>query len=288
MASLMKLWIRDFNAICPDIHFVVVSEGSMTGIPALLDESADIAPMAREPLESEMQLYRAKFGHEPFGVEVAGGAYRKPSSSPALVFFVNEKNPIGRLTLEQLDAILSTTRKRGYPSEIMTWGELGATGEWKAAPIHLYTVKQPNGIPHFLQVRVSLGGDFKNTFAELGIKQAVPVMDRMAQVAADDRFALSYAALSNQKPGTKAVALAEKRGAAFYLPTFQAVLNRHYPLARPIYFYINRPLGTSLKPSVEAFLKFILSREGQKDVVEEGVMLPLPETEVAQQLRALH
>jgi len=287
MAELTKRWVRDFNKLCPDVNITTASEGSMTGIPALLDGSADIAPMAREPLESETEAFRAKFGYEPLGIEVAGGAYRKPSSSPALVFFVNRDNPVDHLTLQQLDAVLSSTRKRGYPIDITTWGQLGAKGKWKDAPIHLYTVRQPNGIPHFLQLRVCLGGALKPTFQELDIKQTVPVMDRLAQVPADDRFALAYAALSNQKPGTKSLSLTERDHMPFYGPTFEAVLTREYPLARPIYIYINLIPGSAINPADKAFLLYILSREGQADVVDEGVMLPLREKQVNEQIHKL-
>src|SRR2546426_350960 len=63
----------------------------------------------------------------------AGFHARAPAyatASPALAIYVHADNPLSRATLTQLDAIFSTTRRRGYPVDITTWGQLGLTGEW--------------------------------------------------------------------------------------------------------------------------------------------------------------
>ena len=275
METLMKYWIEDFTRIYPGMHFTMEAKSSLTGVPALIAGTADIAPMAREPLLSEQQEFEKKFSYGPLSIEVAGGAYRTPSKSPALVFFVNAANPIDKLTLAQLDAILSTARKRGYREDIRTWGQLGVAGEWANAPIDIYSVKQPNGIPHFLQLRIMEGGDFKAGIRELEVGLPVPVLDRIVQSVADDRFGIGYAALANEKPNTKVVALAEKEGRPFYRPTFATVTERKYALARPIYICVKRAPGAHLDPKIVEFMRFVLSRQGQEDVIKEGVMLPL-------------
>ena len=42
-----------------------------------------------------------------------------------LAVFVNKDNPIASLTLDQVDAVFSKTRRCGLPSDVTTWGQLG-------------------------------------------------------------------------------------------------------------------------------------------------------------------
>src|SRR5687768_17978176 len=42
---------------------------------------------------------------------------------------VHKDNPIAGLTLQQVDAIFSKTRKGGHPTDIKTWGDLGRSEE---------------------------------------------------------------------------------------------------------------------------------------------------------------
>ena len=287
MDTLMKYWIEDFTKIYPDVHFTVESKGSVTSIPALTAEKADIAPIAREPFVSESQPFEQKFGYPPYAIEVAGGAFRTPSKSPALVFFVNKSNPISKITLTKLDAMLSSTRRRGYKEDIHRWGQLGLKGEWTDAPINIYGIKKPNGIPFHIELRVMKGGTFKETGKEMDIKGPVPVLERIAQAVADDPYGIGYGALANQKQNTKVLALAEKDHGPYYEPTFEAVVKRQYFLSRPIFVYVNRAPGSPLDPKVAEFLKFVLSLQGQQDVVKEGVLLPLTATRVKQELPKL-
>src|ERR1019366_9116188 len=72
MAATTLKWTQDFEAICPGVHFAVKS-GALTEIPALMDGSSDMAPLAREPLDTEELAFEKKFGYRPFGIEVGGG-----------------------------------------------------------------------------------------------------------------------------------------------------------------------------------------------------------------------
>ena len=50
---------------------------------------------------------------------------------------------------------------------------------------------------------------------------------------------------------------------------------RTYPLSNAVYIYIDRPPGHALSPRLKEVLTYILSREGQQDVVDDGMYLPL-------------
>ena len=54
-----------------------------------------------------------------------------------------------------------------------------------------------------------------------------------------------------------------------------------------VYLYLNRPPGKPLDPRLYEFLKFILSRDGQQIVVEDGMFIPLNPTAAHEQLHKI-
>jgi phosphate transport system substrate-binding protein len=85
----------------------------------------------------------------------------------------------------------------------------------------------------------------------------------------------------------KAVALAVTDKGPYYKGTFEEVVEQKYPLSRVIYIYINRAPGKPIDPKLREFLKYVLSKEGQTVVEQEGVFLPLPLEFVKQELAKL-
>ena len=276
--TLVQYWIEGFTKIYPGIQVKMDAKTVTPGVNALVDGSADIVPIAREPLPKETIAYNQKFGHPPLAIEVGGGAFRIPGKSPAVVFYVNKANPVEKVTLAQLDAIISGARKRGYKEDILTWGQLGATGDFANARIHVYGIKRPNGIPHYIEMRVSLGGEFRDSTRELTSDGNTRVLYKVAQSVAEDPYGIGYGSLvhvDTVKAHAKVLALAEQENSPYYQPTFQNVLNRLYPLARPIYIYLNQESGRPIDQNTREFIKYALSKEGQGAVVREGLLLPL-------------
>lgn len=286
MEDLMKLWMDDFKKIYPNVSFEMQAKASGTAAPALTDGSADIGPVAREILPNEAAPFQQKYGYEPFAVRVAGGSYRTPGKTHAIVIVVNSKNPIDKLPLAQLDAIYSTTRKRGY-KEVKTWGDVGATGELADKPIHLWGLIPPNGIAHYLQERVLEDGEYKDGITERTTVGNLPALDAIAQGVAADPYAIGYTGLTSVIEGTKALPLANSSSGPYYKGTFEEVVQQKYPLSRVVYIYLNRAPGRPLDPKIQEFLKFILSEQGQQDVAKEGVFLPLPPALVKEELQKL-
>jgi len=286
MEELMKLWIDDFKKIYPEVNFDMQAKASGTAGPALTDGTADIGPVAREILPNEAAPFQQKYGYAPFAVRVAGGSYRTPGKTHAIAIVVNSKNPISKLTLAQLDAIYSTTRKRGY-NEVKTWGDVGATGEFADKPIHLWGLIRPNGIAHYLQERVLQDGEYKDGITERTTVGNLPALDAIAQGVATDPYAIGYTGLTSVIEGTKSLALANSPSGPYDKGTFEEVVQQKYPLSRVVYIYVNRAPGKSLDPKIDEFLKFVLSEQGQQDVAKEGVFLPLPPAFVKAELQKL-
>ncbi len=242
----MKYWIEDFQKTYPNVKIDMEAKASGTAGPALTNGTADLGPVAREMLPGEEQEFEKKFGYKPYPIRVAGGSYRTPGKTHAIAFFVNEKNPIEKLSYDQVDAIFSSTRKRGY-KEVTKWRDVGATGEWADKPVHLWGLIRPNGIAHFLEQRVLEGGEWKSGIEERTTVGSLAALDATNQGVAKDPYAIGYAGFGNVMPGVKPVALAEKSGGPYYKGTFEEVLEQKYPLSRVIYIYVNQAPGKATR-----------------------------------------
>jgi phosphate transport system substrate-binding protein len=119
--------------------------------------------------------------------------------------------------------------------------------------------------------------------------------DRKLMMAAlsKDPYGIAYAPMAYETAQVKSLALAETRGSPYVAPTKANVANRTYPLSRLAYIYFapDRPNGDpadpKVDPKVKEFLRYILSRQGQRDVLQAGGFLPLTEEVVREQLKKL-
>ncbi|MCW5548650.1 MAG: substrate-binding domain-containing protein [Opitutaceae bacterium] len=268
-------WIQLFRQIHPQVRVTMEARSSLTAAPALTTGLADMAPIGRELLPSELAMFRQKFGYDPLLIRVGSGSYATDNRTHALAVYVHRDNPLRGLTLAQLDAIFSTSNKRGHSGDIKTWGDLGLGGEWHDRPITLYAMRRPNGIVNFFQQRVLLGGEFKTTIRERTNSNDKGALSSVVESLENDPGGIGYAGFSHALPGVRAVELAEESAGPFVAGTPESVADRTYPLARWIYIAVNKPPGQALPPNVREFLRLVLSREGQRIVAQDGAYLPL-------------
>jgi phosphate transport system substrate-binding protein len=76
-------------------------------------------------------------------------------------------------------------------------------------------------------------------------------------------------------PNVKPLALAVRPEGPYYQATKETLIAHQYPLARTIPAVIDRPPGMPIDPKVREFLRYLLSREGQEVVNQDGRYLPL-------------
>jgi phosphate transport system substrate-binding protein len=219
---------------------------------------------------------------------VGGGAYEKGDRSHAIAVYVNRANPLERITLAQLDAIYSATRRRGSAAAVTTWGQLGLTGEWANHPIIAYAARRPNGIADAFQDRVLLTGDFKASIHERANSPTARVLDSVVDAVGADANGIGYAGFAQATSAVKALAVAETEAGPYVAGTLASVTDQSYPLTRFVYIAINKAPGKPLTPAVREFLRLVLSREGQQVLVEEGYFLPLPAAIVREELARLN
>jgi phosphate transport system substrate-binding protein len=283
-------WAKIFRQAYPHLSVTLDLRASGTGAPGLIAgakaPNSVIAPVGREMLPAEEKAFVEKFGYEPFRIKVATGSVGSLGKTATSIVMVDKDNPIKGLSLAQLDAIYSTTRKRG-DADINTWGDLGLGGEWAARPIHKYGLKAPNGIEWFFKIEVLEMGDYKDDIQFVKGRGFTHAFNVAAEDMAQHPGGITYALLANVTPNVKVVPLSVNDGGPYLAPTLENVYSHKYPLSRYVYIYVNRKPRTPLEPKIKEFLKMVLSQQGQDVVAKEGVYIPLLPAVVKEELAKL-
>ncbi|MDD3180519.1 MAG: substrate-binding domain-containing protein [Opitutaceae bacterium] len=302
MGTLMKLWQEGFQKYHPEIRYADVLKGNNSAMFGLQEWVADMAVVGRQIYPNQLFGTLRRSMIYPVEVTVATTSFDTPRKAPALVIFVHKDNPLAKLTMKQLDGIFGVQRTGGWhwltwhPEEargpegnIRTWGQLGLTGDWANKPIHPYgSPSRGAGAITFFQTRVLGGSDLWTD----DYREYVDPRE-MLEVLAKDPLGIAYAGMCYRNSQVKPLALAKQDGGPYVEPTRATVADQTYPLARHayIYFTVDQPNGDPadprIDPKVKEFLRYILSRQGQQDVVREGDYLPLTEDVVRAQLAKL-
>lgn len=269
LANLMTLWAEEYKRLYPNVNIQVQAAGSSTAPPALTEGTSNLGPMSRRMKDGEIQAFEQKHGYKPLEIPVA---------IDALAVFVNKDNPIEGLTLSQVDAIFSSTRRCGHPQNIGEWGQLGLTGAWETRDIQLYGRNSVSGTYGYFKENALCDGDFKSTVNEQ------PGSASVVQAISGSVNGIGYSGIGYVTSGVRALPLAEKEGGEFVEATPENAISGKYPLGRFLYVYVNKHPNEPLEPLVKEFLKLILSRQGQQVVVKDGY-IPLP-AQVAAKFRA--
>jgi phosphate transport system substrate-binding protein len=267
-------WVKLMRKAYPRLSVTMEARASGAGAPGLIEGRAHLAPVGRELLPAEEKAFVDKFGYKPFAVRVATGSAGSLGKTAASIIMVDKANPIRGLSLAQLDAIYSTTNRRGH-KPIRTWGDLGLTGAWANRPIHLYGLRSPNGIESYFKERVMLGGDYRTDIQFTKGRGFTHAFNVAAEDMAKHPGGLTYALLANVTPDVRVVPLSETDGGPYFMPTVENAYTHRYPLSRYVYIFVNRPPGKPLEPKVREFLRLVLSKQGQQVVADEGVYIPL-------------
>lgn len=259
MNNEMTLWAEGFMRHYPSLKIEIEGKGSSTAPPALIAGTSQFGPMSRAMKDAEVADFEKKYGYKPVSL---------PTSIDMLAVYVNKDNPIKGLSLQQVDAIFSKTRKGGYPSDIRTWGQAGLVSEWASKPISLYGRNSASGTYGYLKKNALFGGDYKDEVKEQ------PGSSSVVQGVASDKFGIGYSGIGYKTADVRAVPLAVE-GDDFVAAEPANAYSGEYPLARFLYLYVNHKPGTELDPLRREFIRYIFSKQGQQDVVKDGYY-PVP------------
>jgi phosphate transport system substrate-binding protein len=272
MNNLMTLWAEGFKSQYPNVTIEIEGKGSSTAPPALISGSAHFGPMSRTMKDKEIDDFEKAFGYKPTAIA---------TSIDMLAVYVHKDNPIQGLTLEQVDAIFSKTRKSGAARDIVTWGDLGLKGEWQDKPISLYGRNSASGTYGYFKEHALAKGDFKDTVKEQ------PGSSSVVQSVASDRYAIGYSGIGYKTADVRTVPLGKDASSGFVEAVPENAYSGKYPMARFLYVYVNAKPNSDLDPLRKEFLRYVLSKQGQEVVVKDGYF-PLTARLVADGLKTLN
>lgn len=272
LANLMTLWTEAFKRQYPNVNIQVQAPGSSTAPTALTEGTSNLGPMSRLMKDKEIEAFETRRGYKPTAVRVA---------VDALAVYVHKDNPIKSMSLPQVDAVFSVSRRCGSAKEIRTWGDAGLTGTWSMRPMQLYGRNSVSGTYGYFKQKALCSGDFKNTVNEQ------PGSASVVQAVTSSLNGIGYSGIGYRTSGVRAVPLASSDNAAAFEATAANTLDRSYPLTRFLFIYVNRRPDSPLPPLEMEFFKFVLSREGQMIVGKDGY-IPLSPLQATGEMQYLH
>lgn len=271
LANLMTLWAEEFKREYPNVNIQIQAAGSSTAPPALTEGTSNIGPMSRKMKDKELEAFESKFNYKPTAIRVA---------IDALAVYAHKDNPVEGLSIAQVDAIFSTTRKCGGAEDIRQWGQAGVTGALKNQFIQVFGRNSVSGTYGYFKKKGLCKGDFKSTVNEQ------PGSASVVQSVSTSLNAIGYSGIGYKTSGVKAIPLTKKPGGEYIDATASNAIKGSYPLARFLYVYVNKAPNKPLSPLEGEFLRLVLSKAGQQVVVKDGY-IPMPAAVAARELEKL-
>ena len=223
------------------------------GLPALLEGKVDLVPMSRPLPAEEIARFKQKFGYEPSQIVVA---------QDAIGVFVNKTNPLTGLTLAQLDAIYSRDAKRGGGRPEF-WSDLGVTGPLADKMINRFGLVHAYGSHVYFRDYVMQGSEYRFDV------QFELVPSSLVQAVGADDAGIGFASVMFATARTRFVPLQAGDG-RYLLPSYENTLSGEYPLVRPLRIVFNRKPDGTMNPAAREFLRFAVSRRGQRIIALAG------------------
>jgi len=238
MVQLGQRWAESYMGAHKDITLQVTGGGSGTGISALIKGTTDICMASRTMKDKEKEQMLAKY--KSTGVEVT-------VARDGLTVYLNEKNPVKELTMEQI--------KKIYLGEIKNWKDVGG----KNAPIILYGRENSSGTYVFFKEHVLENKDYAQTM------QTLPGTAAVVNAVTKDVNGIGYGGAGYAK-GIKECAVKKDASSPALLPVKENIDNNSYALSRGLYLY----LKSTPEGNIKSFIDWVLSPAGQEVVTKEG------------------
>jgi phosphate transport system substrate-binding protein len=275
-----------FRSDQPRAQFVDTLHGPESTFASISMDVADMAFMEREirmPLET--MAFEWVHHYPPFELEIANDgldADRARGPGVSLAFFVNKANPLSCLTLRELDDIFGARPRRGG-KERRVWGDLGLGRGWAARPIHVYGPALDDISTVYVR-RAVLEGSYKWNPRY----RTVPGRwSELLETLARDPDGITFAPPLPGNEGVKPLRIAATFHSQCHPLNARTIESRQYPLVRTLDVALDRPPGRRIEPMLREFLRFILSRQGQRIIGSDGAYLPLDAASLRAQRRRL-
>ena len=225
----------------PDTRVTVTGGGTGVGIPALLDNTTDIA-MASRPIKFSEKMKIKSAGEDVAEIVVA---------YDALAVVAHPSNPVKQLTRQQLEDI--------FRGKITNWKQVGGDDR----KIVVYSRETSSGTYEFFKESVLKN---KNYMAS---SLSMPATGAIIQSVSQTKGAIGYVGLAYVSPRVKTLSVSYD-GKHYAAPTVENATNKTYPIVRPLYYYYN----VKKKAEIDPLVQYILSPDGQ-DIIKKSGYIPV-------------
>jgi len=250
IVNLIQVWAENVVKNNPMYNIGVTGGGSGTGFAALINGTCDIAMSSRK-IEAKEAALAAEKNVNP--VEYMIGL-------DGLAILINKNNPIKDLTIEQLRDI--------FMANITNWKEIGGVD----GRIVILSRESNSGTHMFFKKHVLRHNDKKSKDEFAPSALLMPSSQAIYDEVSQNPNALGYVGMGYINDMVKVVPIAVDENSEYYYPNSDNVTNGKYPISRPLYLYTDgEPHGV-----VREFIKYALSEEGQKIVLETD-FVPIPQ-----------
>ena len=282
MGDLLLLYERGFTAMQPAVRFQNDLKSTITAVAGVYTGRADIGLLGREIWPTEVQAFASVKGHPPIVIDIATGSFDVPKATFALMIFVPRANPLAGVSTLELRRLFAALPEGAAERSIVHWGDLGLKGAWATRPVHLYGFDIDNDKAQIFRQLVFRKGErwspALHEFSEFSNQVGPPAVDAgrsIIEAVSTDPDGIGISNVFYATPAVKVLPLSTPEHPIAVAPTRASVANRSYSLTRAVYMVVNRDPGQPLSPAMREFLRFVLSRQGQQAVLQEGNYLPL-------------
>ena len=237
--KLGPLLVKGFKRTNPGIPVELKRPGSGPGLDALIAGQADIAPTSRPANRTE--LLAAKKAGVKLRPQMIG--------SYGVAIIVNEANPVKSLKPAQVRAL--------FTGKTTNWSKVRGSDK----PVNLYILDTKTGARAGFQ-DLAMRGD-----AYAATAKALPDYASIVAAVAKDPNAIGYADMGPLPAGVRAVLINGEP------PNSVAIYEQVYPYANSLYLYT---LERKTTPAARNFVRYALSKDGQRIIAKAGFVPRLP------------
>lgn len=254
LVNVAQAWAEEYREVKPSVAVAVSGGGSGTSFAAMINGTVDIANASRKIKKRELENAK-KRGQNP--VEMVVGY-------DALAVFLNKKNPINELSIDQLGQIF------GRGGKATKWADLGVKVPGCGSDKIVVVSRQNNSGTYVYFKKAVLKQAAKNgTIAKGKYRQGTLDMHGSKDVVdlvEKTPCAIGYSGMAYANDHIKMVCITSKNGKACIKPSVTTASDRTYPIARPLLMYTNgQPQG-----EIKNYLDWILSEKGQCILKKKG------------------
>jgi phosphate transport system substrate-binding protein len=259
----------------PQARFTLMLREAPVGIDGIVAGVSLLAPVAHDAWDGETEAFKRLYGYAPLDVRVGRFAWAGPGRSNPPSIYVNARNPLASLTLQQVARIFTSGMA---PSDLRRWDQLGVRGDWSTHLIHAYGTRDDG--TDLTQLRLDRLGGHPFAAHYEPLEQAAAVLDAVAR----DAFGIGlvgFVHADRMPDGVRRIPLAMTATSPATLGAFEDVRAGLYPLSPYLHVYIDVPPGYSIDPVVQEYVSLMLSRAGQEslDLARAGGLVPLAASE---------